>query len=152
MLSLNLHYKLYHLFQNNISPKNIYSKNNYTIQKLINQCLSLYYLNDIVYATRHHNKYFNYGDLLPYWNILNENPYKPIIFLYVYKSCMCFVHKIYVDASYHHLYDNICLKTVLYFCKRTVLKVLCYQNIYAGKHERNLHIFIGDNHGVWKPY
>ena len=25
-------------------------------------------------------------------------------------------------------------KTVLYLCKRTVLKVLCYQNIYAVKH------------------
>ena len=24
-------------------------------------------------------------------------------------------------------------KTVLYFCERTVLKVLCYQNIYAEK-------------------
>ena len=38
---------------------------------------------------------------------------------------------------------------VLYFYKWTVLKVLCYQNIYAEKHGRNLHvhIFIGDNHG-----
>jgi len=40
-------------------------------------------------------------------------------------------------------------KTVLYFCKRTVSKVLCYQNMYAEKHGRNLHvhILIGDNHG-----
>ena len=40
-------------------------------------------------------------------------------------------------------------KTVLYFWKRTVLKVLRYQNIYAEKHGRNLHehIFIGDTHG-----
>jgi len=37
----------------------------------------------------------------------------------------------------------------LYFCKRTVLKVLCYQNIYAEKHGRNVHMHksIGDNHG-----
>ena len=39
-------------------------------------------------------------------------------------------------------------KTVLPFSKRTVLKVLCYQNIYAEKHERNVcvHKFIGDSH------
>jgi len=51
-----------------------------------------------------------------------------------------------------YLYDNTSHylpKTVLYFYKWTVLKVLCYQNIYAEKHERNIHvhIFIGDNHG-----
>ena len=55
------------------------------------------------------------------------------------------------------LYDDTSqylTKTVLYFSKRTVLKVQCYQNIYAEKHGRNLHvhIFIGDNHGEWRPY
>jgi len=42
------------------------------------------------------------------------------------------------------LYDD-----TSHFCKRTVLKVLCYKNIYVEKHGRNLHvhIFIGDNHG-----
>jgi len=37
---------------------------------------------------------------------------------------------------------------------KTALKVLCYQNIYAEKHGRNLHvhIFRGDNHGKWRPY
>ena len=52
---------------------------------------------------------------------------------------------------YTPILHNISLKTVLYFCKWTVLKVLCYQNIYAEKHERNIHmhIFIGDNHGEW---
>jgi len=42
---------------------------------------------------------------------------------------------------------TICLKTVLYFCKWTVLKVLCYQNIYAEKHGRNVHVhkFIDDS-------
>ena len=37
-------------------------------------------------------------------------------------------------ARWNCLWVYICLKTVLYFCKRTVLKVLCYQNIYAEKH------------------
>jgi len=54
-----------------------------------------------------------------------------------------------VYNSYTTIRHNICLKSALYLCKRTVLKVLCYQNIYAEKHGRNLHvhIFIGDNHG-----
>ena len=45
-------------------------------------------------------------------------------------------------------------KTVLYFSKRTVLKVLCYQKVYAEKHGRNVrvHKLIGDNHGEWRPY
>ena len=53
--------------------------------------------------------------------------------------------------TYTTIRHNICLKTVLYFCK-TVLKVLCYQNIYAEKHGRNVHVnkFIGDNHGEKK--
>ena len=59
----------------------------------------------------------------------------------------------YLYDTYTSHYTTIrhtsCLKTVHYFCKRTVLKVLSYQNIYAEKHGRNLHvhIFIGDNHG-----
>jgi len=53
--------------------------------------------------------------------------------------------------SYTTICHNICLKTLLYFCKWTVLKVLCYQNIYAEKHGRNVHIFIGD-HVEWRPY
>ena len=48
------------------------------------------------------------------------------------------------NASYTTIRHNICLKPVLYFCKQTVLKVLCYQNIYADLH---MHKFIGDNHG-----
>ena len=56
-----------------------------------------------------------------------------------------------------YLYDNTSHylpKAVLYLCKRTVLKVLCYQNIYAEKHGRNLHvhIFIGNNQGLWRQY
>ena len=43
-------------------------------------------------------------------------------------------------ASYTIILHNICLKTVLYFCKRTVLKVLCYQNFYAEKHGRNVRL------------
>ena len=41
-----------------------------------------------------------------------------------------------------YLYDDTSQylhKTILYFCKRTVLKVLCYQNFYAEKHGRNVH-------------
>ena len=58
---------------------------------------------------------------------------------------------LYDDTShYTTIRHNICPKTVLYFCKRTVLKVLCYQNIYAEKHGtcRNVHVykFIGDRH------
>ena len=48
----------------------------------------------------------------------------------------------------HYLYDDMSQylpKTVLYFCKRTVLKVLCYQNIYAEKDGRNMHKFIDDS-------
>jgi len=41
---------------------------------------------------------------------------------------------------------NICLKTVLYFCKLTVLKVLCYQNIYADKHVISFEYFYGEFH------
>jgi len=55
------------------------------------------------------------------------------------------------------LYDDTSqylLKTVLYFCKRTVLKVLCYQNIYAEKHDRNvyMHKLLGDCHIEKMPY
>ena len=58
-------------------------------------------------------------------------------------------YKMSANKNYTKIRHNICLKTDLYFCKRTVLKVLCYQNIYSEKHGRNLHvhIFIGDNHG-----
>jgi len=44
-------------------------------------------------------------------------------------------------------------KTVLYFCRRAVLKVLCYQNTYAEKHGRNMHVhkFIGDSHSEKRP-
>jgi len=44
-------------------------------------------------------------------------------------------------------------KTVLYFCKRTVLKVLWYQNINIEKHGKNVHvdISIGNNHSDWMP-
>jgi len=41
------------------------------------------------------------------------------------------------NITYVYLYNDTSQylpKTVLYFCKRTVLKVLCYQNIYAEKH------------------
>ena len=41
-----------------------------------------------------------------------------------------------------YLYDDTSQylhKTILYFCKRTVLKVLCYQNFYAEKDGRNVH-------------
>jgi len=53
-----------------------------------------------------------------------------------------------ISLVYTMTRHNICLKTVLHFCKRTVLKVLCYQNIYTEKHDRNVHLhkFIGDNH------
>ena len=39
-------------------------------------------------------------------------------------------------------------KKGLHLCKWTVLKVLCYQNMYAEKHGRNVyvHTFIGDSH------
>jgi len=62
-------------------------------------------------------------------------------------------YTIYINI-YTTICHTICLKLVLYFCKRTVLKVQCYQNIYAEKHGRNLHvyIFIGDNRGEWKSY
>ena len=40
----------------------------------------------------------------------------------------------------------ICLKTVLYFWKRIVLKVLCYQNIYAEKHQRHVHCIVTEGH------
>ena len=44
----------------------------------------------------------------------------------------------------YSLRHNICLKPVLYFCKRTVLKVLCYQNIYLENHGRHAHCgFVG---------
>jgi len=48
--------------------------------------------------------------------------------------------------SYTLIRHNICLKTVLFFCKPTVLKVMCYQNIYTDKHGRivHMHKFIGD--------
>ena len=44
---------------------------------------------------------------------------------------------------------NAALSRVIYFCERTVLKVLRYQNINVEKDGRNshVHIFIGDNHG-----
>jgi len=57
---------------------------------------------------------------------------------------------LYDDTSHYTTIRHIiCLKTVHYIYKRTVLKVRCYQNIFAEKHGRNLHvlIFIGDNHG-----
>ena len=41
------------------------------------------------------------------------------------------------DFIYTTIRHRICLKTVLYFCKRTVLKILCHQNIYREKHDRN---------------
>jgi len=56
-------------------------------------------------------------------------------------------HKVDTIRTYTTIRHNICLKTVLYFCKRSVLKVLYYQNIYAEKQGRNVHvyIFIGDH-------
>jgi len=50
--------------------------------------------------------------------------------------------------SYMTIHHNICPKIVLYFCKRTVLKVRSYQNIYAEKHGRNVRVykFKGDSH------
>ena len=50
--------------------------------------------------------------------------------MYLYASNFYMLGYLY-DTMIHH---NICLKTVLYFCKQTVLKVLCYQNIYTEKH------------------
>jgi len=57
----------------------------------------------------------------------------------------------YIYTTIRH---TIWPKTVLYFCKRTVLKVLCYQNIYAEKHDRNVHLYklIGDSQSEWRPY
>jgi len=51
-------------------------------------------------------------------------------------------------ATYTTICHNICLKTVLYFCNWTVLKVRSYQNIYAEKHGRNVHVhkLLGNSH------
>ena len=56
-----------------------------------------------------------------------------------------------------YLYDDTSQylpKTVLPFSKRTVLKVLCYQNIYAEEHGRNVpvHTFIGDSLSEQRSY
>ena len=54
----------------------------------------------------------------------------------------------FAKQLYTTIRHNICLKIVAYFCKRTVLKVLCYQNIYVENYGRNVHVhkFIGDSH------
>ena len=54
------------------------------------------------------------------------------------------------DLSSAMLYTTIRLPKNSPLFLRTVLKVLCYQNIYAEKHGQNLHvhIFIGE----WRPY
>ena len=64
--------------------------------------------------------------------------------------------QVYERSIGHTLYENIDQilpnklmdECVLYFCKKTVLRVTCYQNIYAEKHGRNVHVhtFIGDSH------
>ena len=50
---------------------------------------------------------------------------------------------------YSFLYDDksqYLPKTVLYFCKRTVLKVLCYQNIHVEKDGRHMHCIANEGH------
>ena len=67
--------------------------------------------------------------------------------------CNALVHFIYSAVSgqcfhtIHITYTTIRhTKTYLYFCKRTVLKLLCYKNIYAEKYDRNVHTLIGGSH------
>ena len=90
------------------------------------------------------------------WWYLEQCLY-PLVLLRSLNDTFEYITHVQSGSKVHcNLYDDTSQylpKTVLYFWKQAVLKVLCYQNIYAEKHGRTLHgyIFIGDNHGEWRP-
>jgi len=77
------------------------------------------------------------NDLRPdYTEQPNSRPLRS--YIHAYKDCQCMYDYLIsqevgttneVDLNLYDDTSQYLHKTVLYFCKRTVLKVLCYQNI-----------------------
>ena len=82
-----------------------------------------------------------------YFRCFRYNKYCHCKLYYVLWHCTLIVKLEYLlyFTTIHH---NICLNQSSISFSGLFLKVLCYQNIDAEKHKRNLrvHIFIGDNH------